>query len=189
VAVTQHLDDLVQVVSYNSAAAKEANRYNGVSRWLVAGKPLPLKLAKHGRVARVAADAEAAAEDPTLPQEALQPLMAAKSAALERALLLFKVLGNLHYWVKDLPAQQQERFVQLLVGGLRHSTTTAAQFDTACRRVVANLKALERWALSLRQCSKAPDACTCSLAGLAGSRYILKVLCDCGKTLESPHSR
>lgn len=142
--MTEHLEDLVHVVSYTSAAAKEANRVTGVSKWQVAGKPLPLKPSKHGRIALVAAAAAEAAEDPTLPQEPLQPVLAAKSAALERSLLLFKLLGNLHFWAPELPAQQEERFVQLLVGALRQSARSSAEFDLACKRVTDNLKALDR---------------------------------------------
>lgn len=143
VAVTEHLDDLVQVVSYISAATKEANRVLGLSRSHVLGKPLPLK-PKHGRIAKVAADALAALADPILPQEPVQPLNAAKCAALERSVLLFKLLGNLHYWAQELPAQQQQRFVRLMVGALRHAAPDEAAFRTAVSRVEGNLKALER---------------------------------------------
>lgn len=143
VAVTEHLDDLVQVISYTSAAAKEANRVLGISRLLVSGKPLPLR-SSHGRVAKVAMEAAKAAADPLLPQEPLLPLQAAKAAALERALLLFKLLGNLHYWSPELPAQQQERFVRLMVGALRQSARSSMEFDTLCARVTENLKTLQR---------------------------------------------
>jgi hypothetical protein len=137
------LDDLVQVISYTPAAAKEANRVLGLSKNLVAGRPLPLK-AKHGRVAKVAADALMAQEDPTAPQEPLQPLSAAKSAALERAVLLYKLLGNLHYYTPELPAQQEGRFVRLMVGALRQSAASAADFELSCKRVTDNLRALQR---------------------------------------------
>lgn len=144
VAVTEHLDDLVQVVSYTAAAAKEANRVLGLSKGHVHGRALPLSARKHGRIAKVATEAEAALRDPLLPQEPVQPLAAAKGAALERSLLLFKLLGNLHYWSPDLPAQQQERFVKLMVGGLRQTAAGARDFQMACARVVDNLRALER---------------------------------------------
>jgi hypothetical protein len=143
VAITQHLDDLVQVASYTSAAAKEANRVSGIALTLVAGKPLPLQ-AKHGRVAKVAAEAAAAAADPLLPQEPLQPLLLAKAAALERALLLFKLLGNLHYWSQELPAQQEQRFVRLMVGSLKAAASSQAAFSKSCQRVAENLQVLER---------------------------------------------
>lgn len=143
VAVTEHLDDLIQTISYTPAAAKEANRVLGLSKGLVQGKPLPLK-AKHGRVARVAADALEAQANPLLPQEPLQPLSAAKSAALERAVLLHKLLGNLHYYTPELPAQQEGRFLRLMVGALRRSASSEAEFNLACQRVSGNLRTLER---------------------------------------------
>lgn len=141
--MTEHLDDLIQVISYTPAAAKEANRVLGLSKGLVMGRPLPLK-PKHGRIASVAAAALEAQDNPTLPQEPLLPLSVAKSAALERAMLLYKLLGNLHYYTPELPAQQKGRFVQLMVGALRQSAASAADFHSACARVQDNIKALER---------------------------------------------
>jgi hypothetical protein len=146
VAVTQHLDDLVQVVSYTSAAVKEANRVHGVSRWLVLGKPLPLSVSKHGRVAAVAAAAIEAAADitGTVPQEQLQPLLSAKAASLERALLLFKLLGNLHFWAQHLPPRQEQRFVRLMVGALVAASGDAREFSRSYTRICDNMRALER---------------------------------------------
>lgn len=143
--MTQHLDDLVPVVSYTAAANKEANRVLGLSKGHVHGRPLPLNPRQHGRMAKVAADAEEALRDPTLPQEPVQPLNAAKAAALDRSLCLFKVLASVHYWEEGkVPAHHRELFVKLMVGSLRQGAASAAAFDTACSRVLDNLRALER---------------------------------------------
>jgi hypothetical protein len=137
VAVSQHMPDLVHVGSTTSAAIKDANKIQSISRWLVLAKPLPGTAgpgvgAGSGRSRRdgTAAEAEATA------------LRNAKAAALDRSLLLFKLLGNLHYWAPELPQQLQQRFVKLLVGGLRSSARSESEFTVACHRVTLNLQRL-----------------------------------------------
>jgi hypothetical protein len=131
------MPDIVHVGSTTSAAIKDANKIQSISRWLVTAKPLPgtpgpgvVRSAKHRDRDGTAAEAEATA----LPN--------AKAAALDRSLLLFKVLGNLHFWSEELPQQLQQRFVKLLVGGLRSSARSQAEFTVACHRVTLNLQQL-----------------------------------------------
>jgi hypothetical protein len=136
------MPDLVHVGSTTSAAIKDANKIQGISRWLVLAKPLPGVTAaaagssssrERSRRDGSAADAEATA----LPN--------AKAAALDRSLLLFKLLGNLHYWSPELPQQLQQRFVKLLVGGLQSSARSEAEFTVACHRVTLNLQRLVKF--------------------------------------------
>jgi hypothetical protein len=139
------MPDLVHVGSTTSAAIKDANKIQGISRWLVLAKPLPGCTAAapaatggsssrdRSRCGGSAAEAEATA----LPN--------AKAAALDRSLLLFKLLGNLHYWSPELPQQLQQRFVKLLVGGLRSSARSEAEFTVACHRVTLNLQRLVKF--------------------------------------------
>lgn len=53
------------------------------------------------------ADGGAANTQSTAAQQELQQLHSAKASALSRALLLFKLLGNLHYWSPELPAHMK----------------------------------------------------------------------------------
>jgi hypothetical protein len=143
------------------AAVKDANRVYGASRWLVTGTPLPLELDKHGRVAAVAAAATAAARDADAPQESLQPLLAAKAAALERALLLFKLLGNLHYWGPDLPRSQERRFAQLVAASLAASSRSEKDFRRRCKRLDSNMSTLHRCARVLACVLACVCVCVC----------------------------
>jgi hypothetical protein len=131
------MPDLVHVGSTTSAAIKDANKIQSISRWLVLAKPLPGTAgpnvgASTGRSRRDGSAAEA--EATALPN--------AKAAALDRSLLLFKLLGNLHYWSPELPQQLQQRFVKLLVGVLRSSASSESEFTVACHRVTLNLQRL-----------------------------------------------
>jgi hypothetical protein len=130
------MPDLVHVGSTTSAAIKDANKIQSISRWLVLAKPLPGTAGPAtGGGGRSRRDGNAAeAEATALPN--------AKAAALDRSLLLFKLLGNLHYWSPELPQQLQQRFVKLLVGGLRSSARSESEFTVACHRVTLNLQRL-----------------------------------------------
>lgn len=134
-AVSQHMPDLVHVGSTTSAAIKEANKIQSISRWLVLAKPLPGCTASSSSSGRSRRDGSAAEADTTA-------LPNAKAAALDRSLLLFKLLGNLHYWSAELPQQLEQRFVKLLVGGLRSSARSEAEFTVQCHRVTLNLQRL-----------------------------------------------
>lgn len=138
VAVTQHISDLIQVGSATSAAVKEANKVQGVSRWLVLGKPLSSTTPGSLKPASSRAAQQAGELDTS-------SLLNAKGAALERCLLLFKLLGNLHYWSPELPKHLEQKFVKRLVGALQASCDDEAEFKAACGRVAENLKGLVRF--------------------------------------------
>eukprot|EP00775_Hariotina_reticulata_P004130 gene4131-4377_t len=88
------------------------------------------------------ADGGAANAQSTAAQQELQQLHSAKAAALSRTLLLFKLLGNLHYWAPELPAHMENCFAKFILGALRTSFGSQQELRVACQRVNSNLQAL-----------------------------------------------
>lgn len=75
----------------------------------------------------------------------MHALLVAKAAALERTLLLFKVLSNLQYWHKDLGPEAKNQFVKYVVGTLKSHCCNEQEFRAACVRVCVNLDSLMKF--------------------------------------------
>lgn len=139
--MTQHINDRLQISSLTPDAVKHANKIQGISRWLVLGKTLAQNLtsaAARGASSRPSADGAGSEAE-------VESLLVAKAAALERTMLLFKVLGNLHFWCEDLGQAAKGQFVKYLVGSLRAIAVHEHEFKSLCLRVGENLKALLRF--------------------------------------------
>lgn len=143
--MTQHINDRLQISSLTSDAIKAANKLQSISRWLVLGKTLPQNLAAAASRGFAGRSAAGTAADTPGSDAEMHSLLVAKAAALERTLLLFKVLGNLQFWRDDLGPQARDQLVRYLMGALRSTAGSETEFQAACRRMSENLGALLRF--------------------------------------------